>query len=80
MKTRQVETLPVTESIRNGFLLCGDGRKKVLLNGLSEEEFITARTELFLKELNSFLDGGVEPIFAEELAFIRCMKGLKKPS
>ncbi len=80
MKARDIENLPVVESIRNGFSQCGDGRKKALLKGLSEEEFITSRTELFLKELNGFLAQGIEPIFAEELAFICCMRGLKKPN
>lgn len=68
--------LPIAQVIRESLTDCPKTIKNEVLAGMSEEEFIDHRVNIFLQSLETALHAGFHPSGAEEIAFQECMAGL----
>ncbi|HNP94100.1 MAG TPA: hypothetical protein PKJ63_00680 [Cyclobacteriaceae bacterium] len=51
-------------------------RKHEVLNGHSEDDFVSDRVDIFLEELDSALLAGYDELGAKELALKACLDGI----
>lgn len=72
--------LPIAQVIRESLTDCHISVRTEVLAGMSEEEFIDHRVDIFLQSLETALHAGFHPSGAEEIAFQECMVGLVNTS
>lgn len=68
--------LPIATAIRNEVRDLTSEQKVIVFEGLTEDEFIGHRVDIYLRELEIAMQNGYDELGAKEIALKECLAGI----